>query len=63
MADIADIANDFAEADLQSRINAIRVPPPIVKSTGVCLTCETPLNDARRWCDADCRDQWEARRR
>jgi hypothetical protein len=28
-------------------------------ATGFCLYCAKPLDDGRRWCDADCRDAWE----
>ncbi|MEW6772300.1 MAG: hypothetical protein AB1330_13130 [Bacillota bacterium] len=30
-------------------------PPP----AGECLSCGAPLKDGRRWCDADCRDDWQ----
>lgn len=36
---------------------------PVVHATGACLDCDAPLDDVRRWCDADCRDAWEAARR
>jgi hypothetical protein len=29
-------------------------------ATGACLYCTTPLPDGRRWCDADCRDDWQS---
>lgn len=29
-------------------------------ATGYCLTCETKTNKpGQRWCNADCRDDWE----
>lgn len=28
-------------------------------ATGCCLNCGQPVESPRRWCDADCRDQWE----
>jgi len=33
-------------------------PTPI----GRCLHCELPLPDGMRWCDADCRDDWQRER-
>lgn len=32
-------------------------------SVGYCLCCREALPAARRWCDADCRDDWERERR
>lgn len=29
------------------------------EETGFCLLCGEPLIPGRRWCDADCRDEWE----
>ena len=29
------------------------------QATGACLSCEEPLAAPRRWCDADCRDDFE----
>ena len=47
--------------------SARRTPPaPILPYCGQCYWCGEPLPAPRRWCDADCRDDWErdhARRR
>ncbi|MDR3087856.1 MAG: hypothetical protein LBU45_07920 [Azoarcus sp.] len=57
MSDIADIAQRkiemIAAADLAKR--KPRGPEPI----GACHYCGEPLQPGRRWCDADCRDDWE----
>ena len=29
------------------------------EETGYCLFCGEPLPPGRRWCDKDCRDDWE----
>lgn len=29
------------------------------EETGYCLFCGEPVPPGRRWCDADCRDEWE----
>lgn len=55
--------------DQASEIEALRIeaalavrkpegPPP----AGECLSCGAPLKDGRRWCDADCRDDWQRER-
>lgn len=30
-----------------------------IQGTGNCLNCGKKLNDARRWCDKDCADDWD----
>lgn len=30
-------------------------------ATGLCLNCGAAINQPRRWCDADCHSDWEAR--
>lgn len=30
--------------------------------TGFCLNCDEPVQHPRRWCDAECRDDWEKER-
>lgn len=39
----------------QARAAAASLPEP----TGVCLNCCDAVPDGHRWCDADCRDDWE----
>lgn len=35
-------------------------PKPVtLKSIGKCLYCGTPLTGELRWCDEDCRDDYE----
>lgn len=58
MADDADLAaahNDVLMAALV-KVRKPAGPAP----TGHCLWCEEPLNDTvQRWCDADCRNDYE----
>lgn len=35
------------------------VPTEEAKATGYCLNCGEPLEKGKRWCDKDCRDDWE----
>lgn len=61
MADEIDIANDRAAMDLERALAAARgIPGP--EATGCCLWCEEPVAEGRRWCNAACRDDWEAAR-
>lgn len=62
MSDIADDANDTAEVFLQSALlkqqrNAKATPAGI----GFCLYCSEEVEGDRRWCDAECRDEWQTR--
>lgn len=50
-AEITDLHRDFALKHLP--------PPPIILETGRCLHCDTPVPLGRRWCDAECRDEWQ----
>lgn len=55
--DIFDKATEFEE---QERDRALHHRRPIgPEATGVCLNCERQLPDSLRWCDAECRDEWE----
>lgn len=61
MPDIIDDANNtadlFLRVELQNRKHtAIKAPDGI----GVCLNCGADVEGDRRWCDHECRDQWQA---
>lgn len=61
MADFADLGADREERD---RALALKVRAPEgPAATGVCLCCGEPLADGLRWCDAECRDTWQADQR
>lgn len=62
MADIADIANDQIEKQIETTLR-FRPAAEIPKGTGECLYCCDPLPFAQRWCDAECRDDWEKEQR
>ena len=60
MADQFDLASTYEELDRQSALNRLestKLHSP--ESTGHCLYCGEELSDGRRWCNADCRDEWE----
>lgn len=64
MADEADIANDTAERWLLKAIADSRRPDGPM-AIGRCLSCGAKFTDedkTRRWCDADCRDEWQWRK-
>ena len=55
--DIVDQANAISEVYTRAAVSTRKPEGP--KATGYCLWCEDPVESPRRWCDADCRDQWE----
>lgn len=59
MADQIDIAQEREQTDTERAIAAARRATPGPLSQGVCLHCDDPLTDGRRWCDAACRDDWQ----
>lgn len=60
--DILDQAAAFEEMD-RERALKMRDRGPTIAATGECLNCEAPVADGRRWCDADCRDDWQRAQR
>ena len=59
MADIADITTDRLELE-----EALRRQRPIdigPAPIGRCHNCEAPLEGEARFCDADCRGDWQSR--
>lgn len=60
---MADIIDRAAELEELARADALaRRKPEGPPETGHCLNCGEPMPAGRRWCDADCRDDWQAER-
>ena len=57
--DHADIAEERGEVELERARKAAEANLEIPKGLGHCLWCGETLGDDRRWCDADCREDWE----
>lgn len=59
MADIVDVTAEREPHNMKlALLRSKRQEGPV--ATGWCLNCDTELeDDGRRWCDAECRDQWE----
>lgn len=56
--DEVDIANENAENLLRLQLSARK---PVPEQTGLCLNCDEPT--AGRFCDVDCRHDFERRNR
>lgn len=61
MSDIADKAQAAEEMVLREALSAHRGPVTVPKGVGMCLNCGADVADDRRWCDAPCRDEYQAR--
>ncbi len=57
MTDVVDEAQEVTEAFIaQSLRNRKTLTIPF---SGVCLSCEEPVEGQRRFCDSECRADWE----
>ena len=57
-ADPFDDAAELEEAERRYRIERAR-HEKIGKSIGRCFYCNAELEHGKRWCDSDCREDWE----
>lgn len=57
--DKADKTQENAELYLSTALYKSRRHEPDIVPIGQCLFCGDPVAEQRRWCDADCRDEWE----
>ena len=60
MADEADFA--ARQEELALNISRSIRKPVGPEATGFCLHCGEDLSEGKRWCDTDCRDQWQKRK-
>lgn len=64
MADFADIAAEREQIDTERAIAAARARHSLEPvACGRCHNCEASVPQGATFCDADCRDDWQARRR
>jgi len=57
---VADIIDEAHEREEELRAKALeRREPEGPPAVGACYNCSEPLAPGQRWCDADCRDDWE----
>ena len=60
VADIADQANDRADQFLQHSL-AVAAKGGALPFKGECHNCQAELASPLRFCDHDCRDDWQRR--
>jgi len=61
MTDFADMG--AAREELDREIAIKHRAPAGPAATGVCLSCGETVAEGLRWCDAECRDDWQAQQR
>ncbi len=59
--DQIDQANDLAQRERDTATADAARARPVAQPTGCCLNCGTRLRKGRRWCDPECREDWEIR--
>ncbi len=59
--DVADITQERLDAQAAISLAAVRAAGPVLPDIGQCHNCGQPTPPAHRWCDADCRDDWQLR--
>lgn len=57
IGDMGDQAKAIAEMHLGLAMQNRREEGP--GETGRCLNCGEPVSSGRRWCNAECRDEWQ----
>lgn len=58
MVDIVDVANDRAMQEVTSKLSQVDTKPEAAE-TGFCLFCGKCVDLGQRWCDSNCRDDWQ----
>lgn len=61
MADDADLTDARTEREMTLRLAALRRQEALPYS-GQCYWCGESLPHPKRWCDSECRDDWEHER-
>lgn len=63
MSDEIDLAQEREEQDRARAIAAARKAAEVgvTGADGICLNCGEDVSRGQRFCDSDCRDDWEAR--
>jgi hypothetical protein len=61
MADELDLASEREQIARDKAVSVIQNRPPAATANGYCLECQDPVKEGVRWCDADCRDDWQKR--
>jgi hypothetical protein len=61
VVDESDMATEREMLDTELAIKRVRMANSALPLTGFCYNCDEPLPSGLRFCNADCRDDWEIR--
>lgn len=61
MADVIDQGNDRAEQFLAHALGQASSKANSLPPIGRCYNCESPLEGDKKFCDTDCRDDFQRR--
>lgn len=59
--DVLDVASDNSEAWTASAVDNVLGSARHLKPKGICHNCADPIETGMRFCDEDCRDDYEWR--
>ena len=59
MSDEIDLANDLLQQMIDAGIKQAQGNINTHNESGQCIWCSEPVQDGRRWCSADCRNDYE----
>lgn len=62
-ADIIDAACDREDKDRALAVALAREAGELLPATGECHNCGASVAEGHRFCDVDCRDDWQKRNR
>lgn len=63
-SDVAsDVENDQREAAIFRAMTLANAAGLVATRNGTCLNCEAENIGEKRWCDPECRDEFDGRRR
>lgn len=57
--DEIDVANQQMELAIENSLRRNKQHRRVINATGYCLYCKEPLQHGQRFCDEDCRDDFE----
>lgn len=63
MSDFADIASDREELDRTLALRAAHNHAPDLSAIGQCHNCQASVPEGVRFCDCDCRNDYDTRKR
>ena len=61
MQDDFDKASDLEQTVRDFAIERVRSQSKIFEPTGFCLNCREPISKSKRFCNIDCRDDFQKR--